>query len=73
MGVDTGQARLLLSNILAGEAENPKSTSQGVTQGGWTDPGANIEQGLREAKNERDAYAFRGPGQAARECLLPLL
>lgn len=73
MGVDTGQARLLLSNILAEEAENPKSISQGVTQCGWTDPGANIEQGLQKAENECDACVFRGPGEAASDCLLPLL
>ena len=72
MGVDTGQARLLLSNILVGEAENPKSISQGVTQGGWTEPGANMEQGPLEAENDGDACVPRGPGEAARDSLLPL-
>ena len=73
MGVDTGQARLLLSNILVGEAENPKSISQGVTQGGWTEPGANMEQGRLGTKNDGDAGVLRGPGEAARDSSLLLL
>lgn len=68
-----GQAQLLLSNILAGEAENPRLISQGVTQGGWTDPGANMEQGRLGAKNDGDAGVLRGPGEAARDSSLLLL
>ena len=67
-----GQARLLLPNILAGEAGNPKLISQGVTRGGWTDPGANMEQGRLGAKNDGDACVLRGPGETARDSLLLL-
>ena len=86
--MDTDKAWLLLSNILAGEAENPKSVrSQGATRATqghrvsgqksrkWRGAGrgAITEQGLRGAENESDAFVLRGPNESARGCLLPLL